>query len=234
VSLTKPKGGMFRRFRGIKTILDTSDPDRYRKVLPDIFEMPDPPLILAFAADYIKVVPWPMTRYQEGAWFLKCIYMGKEYWYCLTMPVTKRIPMWGGRRIGYPKYIADKITLKHDGENWEGNVTHRGACRLGLKFTAGIDRELEAFERPFVDTESFFYGSSLNLVPPKKGPSVFTVTLDHKVEPIWKPVFGMVRIKVDGTEEVSGLFDPEKTYIGMFNEFSGAINLIEHRIGEIT
>jgi hypothetical protein len=139
--------------------------------------------------------------------------------------------MWGGRRIGFPKYIADRITLKQDGENWEGKVTHRGACRLGLNFTPGINRELLGFEKSFADMESFFFGSSLNLVPPKKGPVVFTVTMDHKVEPNWKPLFGMVRVEVDGTEEVSGLFDPEKTYIGMFNEFAGGINLIEQRLG---
>jgi hypothetical protein len=234
MSLTKPKGGMFRHFRGIKTIIPTSDPDRYRKVLPDAFEMPEPPLIMAFVADYIKVVPWPMSRYQEGATFLKCLYQGKEYWYCLTMPVTKRVPMWGGRRIGYPKYIADKITLVQDGENWKGDVTHRGACRLGLEFTSGIDREPAAFEKSFVDQESFFYGYSLNLVPPKKGPAVFTVTFDHRVEPNWNPALGMIRIEVDGTEEVSGLFDPEQAYIGMFNEFFGAINLIEQKLGDLT
>ena len=234
MSLTKPKGGMFRRFRGLKTIMDTSDPDRFRKVLPDIFDMPDPPLIMAFVADYIKVVPWPMTRYQEGAWFLRCVFRGEEYWYCLAMPVTRRVPMWGGRRIGYPKYIADSITLLQEEENWIGNVTHRGACRLGFRFTPGIDRELQEFEKSFADTESFFYGSSLNLVPPKKGPKVVNVTLDHRVEPDWKPVFGMARIEVDGTEEVSGLFDPERSYIGMFNEFSGGINLIEKSVGEVT
>lgn len=233
MSLTKPKSGMFRHFRGIKTILPTSDADRYRKVLPDVFEMPDTPLIMAFVADYIKVVPWPMTRYLEGATFLRCVYQDKHYWYCLTMPVTKRVPMWGGRRIGYPKYKADAITLTQEGENWKGNVTHRGACRLGLDFTSGIERELSAFEKSFLDQESFFYGYSLNLVPPKKGPAVFTVTLDHRVEPNWKPISGMARIEVDGTEELSGLFDPGKSYIGMFNEFAGGINLIEQKIGEL-
>jgi hypothetical protein len=51
------------------------------------------------------------------------------------------------------------------------------------------------------------------------------VKLDHKQEPRWNPVFGMVKVTVDPGEEVSGLFDPGTEHIGMYNEFRGGINL---------
>jgi hypothetical protein len=231
MSMRKPKNGMFRHFKGIRALIEPTDEKAYRRRLPEAFEMPELPQITIFVADYIKMFPWPMTRYQEGASLLKCRYRGKEFWHVLTMPVTDRVAMWGGRRMGYPKFIADEIVLRQEDENWTGKVTHQGRPLLSLSFAPGFNRELTEPETSFTKESVFFSGSSINLVPPKKGPAVVWVKLVHQVEPRWNPTHGLVKVGVDPGEEISGLFDPGKEHIGMFNEFKGGMNLDPERLG---
>jgi hypothetical protein len=77
---------------------------------------------MIFVADYAKIFPWPMARYQEAAVLLKSVWKGDEGWCVITMAVTKWLPMKGGRHLGFPKYIVDEITLTRDGENWKGQA----------------------------------------------------------------------------------------------------------------
>ena len=39
--------------------------------------------------------------------------------------------------LGFPKYVAEKISLEEDNENWHGWVKHKDKLRLNLK-----DREV--------------------------------------------------------------------------------------------
>ena len=82
------KRGMFRQFHGIYTLVKPANIELYRSLLPVPLEMPERPLVLIFTVDYVKVYPWPMTRYQEAAISLRCKYNGEEGWHVKTMPVT--------------------------------------------------------------------------------------------------------------------------------------------------
>jgi hypothetical protein len=227
----RPKKGTFRFYRGIRAIFDTTDPEKYREVLPDVFDMPEFPQILTFVTDYIRVFPWPLTRYQEGATFLRCRYQGNHHWHTLTMPVTKRVARWGGRRMGYPKYIADKILLTEGSEGkWTGEVFYKNRTPLKMEFTPGWVREPLETEKWFEGTTAFLDGSSINLMPPEKGPGINAPYLDHKLEPQWNPINGMLKIAVDPAEKIYGLYDQDKTYLGMFNEFRGGVNLIPRKL----
>jgi hypothetical protein len=230
MSLLKPKNGMFRHFRGIRTLINEIDEQKYQKMLPKTFEPHDIPQISLFVADYIKVFPWPLTRYQEGAVSLNCKYRGDDYWYVFTMPVTRLVPMWGGRKMGYPKYIANEIVLKQEDDKWVGKVMHKNRCKLCLSFTAGLDREPRESEKTLLNERSFFMGKSINLCPPSQGSAVNTVNLEHMVEANWNPSYGMIKVDVDVGEEIDGLFDKKEKYIGMYNEFIGGINLNPQRL----
>lgn len=225
MSLFKPKNGMFRNFRGIRTLIDQIDDQKYKEMLPEVFDPHETPQVSLFVADYITVFPWPMTRYQEGAVGLKCKYKGDDYWYVYTMPVTKLVPMWGGRGMGFPKYIASEISLKQEDDKWVGEVVHKDRCKLSLSFSEGVDREPTESEKALINEKAFFFGETINLYPPGKGPGVIHAELVHMVEEEWNPVYGMIKVDVDEGEEIDGLFDKEKIYIGMYNEFKGGINL---------
>ena len=94
-------------------------------VLPKPLEPLDEPIAAAFIARY------PETNfgvsYNEGALFLGAQYKGEPGTYCLAMPVDDDMALIGGReRYGYPKKMADEITLEFDGARATGTVTRKG------------------------------------------------------------------------------------------------------------
>jgi hypothetical protein len=225
----EPRGGMFREFEGLATHFEPKDPSLYRKLLPEPFVMPSRPVVMIFVADYIRVVPWPMTRYQEWSILLKCEWKGKEGWYSVTMPVTRWVAMSGGRYLGFPKYIADEIMLARSGETRVATAKYKGVVQLALEFHPGTTRTLASWEKELADNESFFKGDAYQLVPPGRGPRVQKVILRHVVQPKWSPEQGMIRVRVDPGESWVGLVPDEGVFPGSYNHFIGGINLIAER-----
>jgi len=98
-----PARGAIREFAGTSAFCEPVDLGLYRRLLPSPFGMPDQALVAIAAFDYLKVAPWPLTRWQEWGAQLKCEWRGNAGWYPVTMPVTKWLPMSAGRYLGYPK-----------------------------------------------------------------------------------------------------------------------------------
>lgn len=102
------------------------------KILPKPLKPTRKPLALAFVARY------PTTNfgvsYDEGALFVNAAYKGETGSYCLAMPVNNDMAMIGGReRYGFPKKMADAITLERDGSHVVGSVMRHGAELLHLE-----------------------------------------------------------------------------------------------------
>jgi hypothetical protein len=225
----EPRGGMFREFEGLTTHFEPKDPSLYRKLLPEPFAMPSRPVVTTFVADYVRVVPWPLTRYQEWSILLKSEWKGEEGWYSITMPVTKRIAMMGGRYLGFSKYIADEITLARSGESRVATAKYKGVIQLALEFHPGTTRQLALWEKELAENESLFKGDSHQLIPPGRGPRVQKITLHHVTQPHWSPEHGMIRVQVDPSESWAGLVPDEGEFPGTYNHFIGGINLIADR-----
>lgn len=65
--------------------------------------------------------------YNEGALFLNCEFKGERGIYCLSMPVDDDMAMIGGREFyGYPKKMAERISLESNGNYVVGCVTRKG------------------------------------------------------------------------------------------------------------
>jgi hypothetical protein len=167
--ILEPPGGMYREFEGLTTHFKPKDLALYRKLLPPPFELPDMPLVTIFVADYRRVVPWPATRYQEWSVLLKSDWRGEEGWYSLTMGVTKWRAV-AGRYLGFPKYVADEITLTTKAEIRSATAKNKGRVQLALEFSPGATRALTSWESQMVNDTSFFKGSLHLLVPPGRGP----------------------------------------------------------------
>ena len=119
-------GPDYREFDGIFVFFRPRDVGAYRELLPDVFDMPDTPLVEAFVMDYYKMDPSFIQPYLEGAIFLLAEYRGQEAWHCITMPVTTEEARWGGvYYLGYPKVIGD-ISLERDGPDYTGIVNLDG------------------------------------------------------------------------------------------------------------
>ena len=226
----EPAGGMFREFDGVKTFLEPKDHVEYRKLLPQPLTMPDAPVVLIFFANYMGVYPWPMTRYQEWAVALKCVFRGEESWHVAIMAVTKWVPMKGGRYLGFPKYIPDDISLIHVGNCWNAQSRYKGKVQLALEFQPGINRSLAQWENELIGQNSFFSDYIFQLVPPARGPRVQKVNLEHQRPPSWAPVPGMVKLSIDPSEPWAELVPAETLSPGVYGHFSGGINLVAERL----
>lgn len=226
--LYSPDGGQFREYIGINTFIEPADHDLYRKLLPQPFDVPLQPVVAVFAADYLKMAPWPLSRYQEWAVLLKCTWKGDEGWHCITMPVTKWVPMVGGRQLGFPKYIADSISLDKHGQSWIAKSIFKRDEQLQLQFQPGLTRSLTDWENELISDETFFKkGDAFLLFPPSKGPRIKRIHLDNVVPAHWSPEPGMVQIRVNQAEPWAGLVQDSDAHPGSFNHFVGGVNLVE-------
>ena len=124
-----------------------TDPDVVKQLLPKPLEAPDEPLATAFVARY------PETNfgvsYNEGALFVRARFKNELGSYCLAMPVDDDMAMVGGREIhGFPKKIADEITLEHEGERVIGRVVRKGDEIMHLEADATEPTTMEGLNAP--------------------------------------------------------------------------------------
>jgi len=116
---------MYEEFDGVLVFYEPQDTTLYRELLPDIFDMPDSPLVEVFIIDYYKMAPWAIKPYLEAAVFLLAKYNGQKAWHCITMPVTTDSARLGGiLYFGYPKVMGDILFQRN-------NTHYSGALNAG-------------------------------------------------------------------------------------------------------
>ena len=101
-----------------------TDENAAREIIPKPLLPTKTPLATVFVARY------PETNfgcvYNEGALFLHCEYKKERGLYCLSMPVDDDMARVGGReQLGYPKKMADKITLEKTENRVVGSVIRK-------------------------------------------------------------------------------------------------------------
>jgi acetoacetate decarboxylase len=113
-----------------------TDMDVVKAILPRPLLPPEKAMAGAFVARY------PETNfgcvYNEGALFVLCQYRGEIGLYCLSMPVDDDTALVSGREsFGYPKKMADKITLEKDDKHVFGSVVRKNVEILRIEGTLG-------------------------------------------------------------------------------------------------
>jgi len=112
----------------------TTTMDAVERLLPPPLEPADTLACTAFVAEYPKTNFIP--SYNEAAVFIPCQYKGEAGSYCLAMPVTTDIAMIGGREVyGYPKKIAEKISITRHGNEVHGLCVRHGVPIVEIKGT---------------------------------------------------------------------------------------------------
>lgn len=223
----EPRGGMFREFEGLNTHFKPRDLSLYRELLPEQLAIPSQPVVTIFVADYLQVFPWPIvTRYQEWSVLLKSEWKGEEGWHSVTMPVTKRGAMFGGRYLGFPKYIVDEISIVRGEKTYLATARFKSAEQLALEFRPSLTRPLTEWEKELADNVSFFKGDVFQLVPPGQGPRMQKIVLHNVVPPKWAPELGTVSVRVGPSESWAGLVPEKGEFPGTYNHFIGGINLV--------
>ena len=132
-------------FRGAEMVAAVfrTDANVLSAILPRPLRSPENPLALAFVAKY------PETSfgavYNEAALFVQAQHRGRPGMYCLAMPVDDDMAMAGGREVfGYPKKMAESITLCQEGSTMIGSAVRKGTEILRVEVdpdtTEGIEK----------------------------------------------------------------------------------------------
>jgi acetoacetate decarboxylase len=119
-----------------------TDPGVLAAVLPKPLKPPEHPMATAFVAHYPKT-NFGVT-YREGALFVAATYKDELGVYCLAMPVDDDMALIGGReQYGYPKKMAESISLERDGGHVVGSVIRKGEeiLHIEVELTDEVDTE---------------------------------------------------------------------------------------------
>lgn len=214
---------------GIYAAFPPADPELYRALLPPQLDVPDQPQVAVFVADYYDInIPlqelYPslglpnMVPYLEGAVLLQSEYHGRTGWHVITMPVDDDTANESGRLLGFPKYVADEITLAEADGGWEGRVAHEGRTVLRVSFTPMPGATPE--ESPVEADLPLF-----QLIPPGEGPTINEVNSVASAGSLRKSLPGTATIEADPEAEWAGLI-PEGVVGALFQETTGASNLV--------
>jgi len=113
------------------------------RILPRPLRSPSHPLGLAFVAHYPQTSFG--TVYSEAALFVQAEHRGRRGMYCLAMPVDDDMAMAGGREVfGYPKKMAESITLEKVGPKVVGSVVRKGTQLLRIEVEPNKPADIEA------------------------------------------------------------------------------------------
>jgi hypothetical protein len=199
--------------RGITTAFPPADVELYRALLPEQFDMPDQPLVAVSVVDYYDVT-LPLVPYREGFVALQCKYQGRTGWHVLTMPVDDETSNAGGRALGFPKYVADEITLGEQEGGWTGRVVHEGRTVMEVTFAAEGEPVTGASGGAGTDV--------FQLVPPGEGPAINEVKSVASGERTTVTTSGSASVRADAAEPWAGLLGPEgSTAWASFEEVTG-------------
>jgi hypothetical protein len=199
--------------RGITAAFPPADIELYRALLPEQFDMPEQPLVAMIVVDYYDVT-LPLVPYGEGFVAIQCQYQGQTGWHVLTMPVDDETSSAGGRSIGFPKYVADQITLEEQEEGWLGRVVYEGRTVMEITFTAEGE--------PVTGASSAEGSPAFQLVPPGEGPAINEVDTVPSGERTTVTTSGSATVRADTGEPWAGLLGPEgSTAWASFEEVTG-------------
>jgi Acetoacetate decarboxylase (ADC) len=204
----------FRGQRGITAAFTPTDLTLYRSLLPKQFDMPQSPLA-AVAVVYYYDVTLPLTPYHEGYVLLQCQYQGETGWYVLTMPLDDETANLGGRALGFPKYIANKIVLDEGLGSWSGGVSYQGRIVMGVGFAPdGSEPVTASSSDPGLPV--------FLLVPPAEGPQINQIGMDLAGERQTITTSGTATIEADAGEPWAGLLPAKGTAVwGQLQQMTG-------------
>ena len=188
----------------IYTLVEPTDLELYRKLLPKEFSMPDKPMLMIMSANY--------RTYLEASIMMRCETPdGELAQYVVTMPLTEQRPLLIGLKWGLPKYIAD-IEL-----NRSGSVIKKdGRVKLSLEFTPNKPKR-SPLEEEYLTVQGADLTPNRGLLmlrPDGKGYSILRIGGRIDV-PLPSREWGMVKIHIDPEDAWAGLIEDGTTVAGL-------------------
>jgi Acetoacetate decarboxylase (ADC) len=224
-----PARGAIREFVGINALFEPADLDLYTRMLPRPFGIPDRPLVSVMALDYLSVGPWPLTPWQEWGVMLRCVWRNGAGWHPVASAVTKWLPMSAGRYLGYPKYVADCISVARNGDTWMARSVHRGAHQFSLQFDPAGVAVATGLAIDLLADPALFKGDVYVVVPPGTGTRAQRVSFSY-VGANWTTLPGSIRLRVDRAQPWARLVPGSGPIAGQASRFVGGLNLVAEKL----
>jgi hypothetical protein len=235
--------GVVRRTGGWRLVGDQAsvadDAALFRELLIAEVEMPAVPLVRVIATDYLATTP-PLEPYRVVQVQLACGDGRRQGWQPVTLPETSWLPVEGGRTLGYPKYLADLISLEGGRDRWLARCAnaHDPALQLEMRFEPDPSRaslvERITQERPWAMLRRALPPFRelpwfLLMGGPQANPHSEQILVrgDAVVygRPALREVFGRVHLAISGDEPWVALCREWGEADGALMEFSGRLNL---------
>ena len=223
----------FKKFHGISAIIDPSDRELYRRLLPDVFDMPDKPLVSLTVVEYVHIAAWPLLMsYREGAIALNSLYEDEKGWFILDMPVTKGLAAMTGRRIGFPKKRVESIEFVPVRGIWRGEVAADGKDMFSVDLSP--DEAYPRFEhdRPTCTVPAPVLEASHLVRPPRVGSKPRRAWLQVRSVVRETPMLpGTAQVSVDASEDWAPLIDETRSWPGVYFQFWGGASISHRSLG---
>jgi hypothetical protein len=219
---------VWQDFTGIFAMVEPADPGLYRELLPQQFSMPEQPMVGLYVVHFADTEPWfvsateYLSPYFEATVLLRCEYEGRTGWHSHVMPVTTEAAMIGGRRLGFPKYVADEILLEPTEDGWQGTAVHEGQSRISLRFAEvplGELGPLSPLEEEFANgrgDDANLRGPVMLLIPPGEGPEVNVIP--PSPPPLAERRAGSVQVSL--SEPYDRLVPAGTVAVGLYQRFT--------------
>jgi hypothetical protein len=193
---------------GISAIIEPTDLDLYRSFVYPPLLMPEKPEVGVSLWDFNRLNP--VTRFQEGRITVKVLCPdGEENWLVISVPVPNLLMCYMGVVWGWPKYVADEMTVTPT----SAEVIYEGEVRLSLEMTpGGVDDEAALRERG-----TFEFGKECSFHVDRGGACPIRITRrDYKgpAVPEWEA--GMVKVYMRPEDPWSGLIPANCVVPGVY------------------
>jgi acetoacetate decarboxylase len=111
-----------------------TDPAVIKRIIPPPLEPTPEALGTAYVAEFLE--PNFIVPYNEAALSVQVQYNNERGSYCLAMPVDNDLAMAAGREMyGFPKKMADSITLTRNGNTVHGKCVRHSVPIIEIKAT---------------------------------------------------------------------------------------------------
>jgi len=215
--------GMYLADSGVFGVFEPADRDAYGDLIPPPFSPPPSAKVYVYVVSFEEVSPWPLKPYREASVWISVRHGRMEGWYPLTMPVTDRVALQGGRRRGFPKEMA-AVSLAESGQGWVGSAIQDKQLLLRVEVSRAreVGDEFEDPGTPYSGVPIF------NLVPPLTGSKVVMTTVETLVPPVATRYMGEVSTTADPGYPWTPLL--QSGSVGYFEKSRGARVLRHGRV----
>lgn len=198
---------------GISTVIEPTNLELYRSYMYPPLSMPEKPEVMISYWDMNN----PVVPFLEGRVMVKAMCPdGKESWLVISVPVPNFHTALEGNCWGWPKYVADEMTVTPT----KAEVIYEGEVRLSLELTpGGLD---EATEKELKERGRFEMGNTVSFHVHKGGGCLMRQTGRGGGPPkVTEWQTGMVKVYVMPQEPWAGLIPANSVTPGVYQKFIG-------------